>query len=544
MNGPEALSFNLISRPWLPVRTATGECEELSLTEVLSRSHTLTTVLGDVPTQTFALTRLLLAILHRALEGPRDLADWHALWEQKRLPAEKIGGYLSEHRHRFDLLAQQTPFLQVAGLHTAKGEVSELSKLIADVPNGRPFFTNRIGAIPSLSFAEAARWLVHCQAFDPSGIKSGAVGDHRVKNGKGYPIGVGWCGHLGGILPEGSTLRETLLLNLVAFDQPGLGHERHHDRPVWERPPVGFGEEVPGGRAPTGPVDLYTWQSRRVLLSYNAAEVTGVLICNGEPLTPQNLHRREPHSAWRRSKTQERKLKKDLVYMPREHRPDRAVWRGLQSLLPRPAPPQSREAANSATPEILEWIARLTNEVDPDLVVRLHTIGMTYGAQSSTTEDILDDQLPLRAILFSQQAPRLVDTALGAVQAAENTARALAWLAGNVAAAAGCGRDERDGPITRAREQIFAELDPRFRSWLRELRGDTEPTEALTDWHHTARRSALGHAQDLLARAPLTAWRGRTIDNRLMNTPLAEQQFRQDLRRALPLATSDSEAAR
>ncbi|GAA2833667.1 type I-E CRISPR-associated protein Cse1/CasA [Crossiella cryophila] len=541
MSGPDPLSFNLIDHPWLPVRTTTGRREELSLTEVFGRAHELAALLGDVPTQVFSLTRLLLAILHRAVDGPRDLDAWEKLWQQPELPAHQITGYLHQHRQRFDLLAPQAPFFQVAGLHTAKGEVSELAKLIADVPNGHPFFTTRLGGIPSLSFPEAARWLVHCQAFDPSGIKSGAVGDKRVKGGKGYPIGIGWSGHLGGVLPEGATLRETLLLNLIAYDHPGLTGTPETDLPAWERDPVGVGEEQDGGRAPTGRVDLYTWQSRRILLSYTASEVTGVLICNGERLTPQNKHNHEPHTAWRRSTSQEKKLGLPLVYMPREHLPDRAVWRGLQSLLPGAERPQSQGAASALTPQVLEWIARLGNEIDPDLPVRLHTIGMTYGSQSSTTEDILDDQLPLHAILLHRDATGLAAIAVACVQAAEETAKAVGRLAGNLAGAAGCGRDERDGPVSRAREQLFAALDPLFRSWLRELRADTDPLAAQQLWQRQARGCAHTVAKDLLERAPMTAWRGRTVDKRLMNTPLADKWFRLDLRTALPLAAQTIE---
>ncbi|NYN06610.1 type I-E CRISPR-associated protein Cse1/CasA, partial [Salmonella enterica subsp. enterica serovar Typhimurium] len=64
-----------------------------------------------------------------------------------------------------------------------------------------------------LSFAEAARWLVHTQAYDYSGIKPGVEGDPRVKGGKGYPIGTGWSGMTGGTVIRGTTLLETLLLN-------------------------------------------------------------------------------------------------------------------------------------------------------------------------------------------------------------------------------------------------------------------------------------------------------------------------------------------
>lgn len=223
------VSYSLIDRPWITVRRHGGGTDELSIMDTFRRAHELEGLGGEVPTQSFAIARLLLAILHSAVDGPRDVEHWEQLWQDAVLPVDRIEQYLSDHRARFDLFHPVTPFFQVADLRTGKGEVSELNKLIADVPNGYPFFTTRLGPIQSLPAAEAARWLVHCHAFDPSGIKSGALGDNRVKGGKGYPIGVGWSGLLGGVLPEGNTLRETLLLNLIAdSDERWMG-----DAPAW-----------------------------------------------------------------------------------------------------------------------------------------------------------------------------------------------------------------------------------------------------------------------------------------------------------------------
>ena len=245
--------FDLAQEPWIPCREQDGTVTDLGVLHALRRAHALVGLSGDVPTQTFALTRLLLAVLHGALDGPRDLDEWEELWRQEELPVDRIASYLSEHRDRFDLFHPTSPFLQVADLRTAKGETSELSKLIADVPNGVPFFTTRQGGDLSLSYAEAARWLVHCHAYDSSGIKSGAEGDDRVKNGKGYPIGVAWSGLLGGVLLEGATLKQTLLLNLVAADFPVYPRDPQVDRPVWERAPVTAAAQTPSGPAPPGP---------------------------------------------------------------------------------------------------------------------------------------------------------------------------------------------------------------------------------------------------------------------------------------------------
>lgn len=526
-------SFNLVDSPWLRAHDLDGRLVELSTAEVLQRAHELSGLVGDVPTQVFALTRLLLAVLHGALRGPRTVEDWESVWHADQLPYDAIDTYLATHRDRFDLVHPDTPFMQVADLHTAKGEVLDLSKLIADVPNGHRFFTTRSGTDLSLSLPEAARWLVHCHAFDPSGIKSGAVGDPRVKGGKGYPIGVGWCGLLGGLLPEGHTLRETLLLNLIPAQLTGRNPDS--DVPVWEREPVTAAEQPPERLTPAGPVTLFTWQARRIRLHTHDGRVTGVLICNGDRLTPQNMHVAETHTAWRRSQPQEKKLKLATVYMPLEHRVDRVVWRGLQSMLPDTARPQGAQAADRLTATITEWLGHLVTDglLDRSYPLQIRTVGMTYGSQSSTTEDIIDDALSIQAVLAARDADTLKSAAVRCVEASELAAQAVGNLAGNLARAAG---GSPDGPRSRAREAGYGALDPLFRAWLASLAPDTDSTECQTRWHHTAATTIRALGQELVAAASPASWVGRRHGGQFVSTAHASRWFHTQLRDALPLA--------
>jgi CRISPR system Cascade subunit CasA len=521
-------SYDLLDRPWLLVRDVAGETVELSLVDVFRQADRVIGLVGDVPTQVFAMTRLMLAVLHGALRGTLDFDEWARMWRDRALPVDRIEGYLDAHRDRFDLFHPQTPFLQVAGLRTAKDEVSDLSKLVADVPNGHPFFSVRLDRNLTLSFAEAARWVVHCHAFDPSGIKSGAVGDERVKGGKGYPIGTGWSGYLGGVLPEGANLLETLLLNLIP---PAPAVE---DFAAWERPPVG-----PDGneRTPTGPVDLFTWQSRRIRLARVGDRVVGVLICNGDRATPQNMHTREAHTAWRRSEAQQKKLKSATpVYMPLEHNAERLVWRGLQAMLPGAGTRQGKDAAARLTPNVVEWISKLTNDrvVAKNYALRLRTIGMTYGNQSSTTTEIVDDAVALQAVLLDQGAEDLKQVVLSAVSAAENAATAVGKLAANLAEAGG-SRDSV-GHRTRAVESAYAELDPLFRAWLAALGPESDPMDGQIRWHSTAYTAIRVLGDGLVADVSPSAWVGRMVKGRWLSSTHADGWFRRDLFAALPLA--------
>ncbi|MDX3851332.1 type I-E CRISPR-associated protein Cse1/CasA [Streptomyces sp. AK02-01A] len=547
-------SFDLVSRPWLPVQWLDGTTAELSLRDVFVRAGEVRRLVGDVPTQEFALLRVLLAVAHDALEGPEDVDAWEALWSAAR-PFSEVPAYLDRHRDRFDLLHPDTPFFQVAGLHTEKGEVTSLNRIVADVPNGEPFFSMRRPGADRLTYAEAARWLVHAHAFDPSGIKSGAVGDPRVKAGKGYPQGVAWAGNLGGVFAEGKTLRETLLLNLIAADNDSPRTHKD-DRPAWRRDPGGPAplESDPdmddGELRPSGPRDLYTWQSRRVRLHIDedpvaGGAVTGVVLAYGDPLAPRNMQHREPMTGWRRSAAQEKKHHKPLVYMPQEHDPRRAAWRGLESLLfagrAQDGKDQRQEAAPRLRPAVLDWVSRLVNEgaLPRRSLIRARTIGAVYGTQQSVFDEMVDDGVTLAVVLLHERDHRYGQSAVGAVEDADAAVGALGALADNLARARGA---EPGAPSETARDLGFAALDGPYRQWLRGLGESDDPHRARRDWQVTAHRLIRELGTGLLDAAGTAAWEGRMIDTRSgprwLNDTLADVWFKGLLRRALPAAVT------
>ncbi len=534
-------SFDLRREPWLLVRTLAGDVEEVSLLDAFARAHELQGVAGEIPTQAFALHRLLLAVLHRAVPWRRDelVEHWGEAWRGEVDLAGHVEAYLAGHADRFDLLHPETPFFQVAGLRTAKDEASRLTSLIPDVPNNAQYFTTRAGAsLERISLAEAARWVVHTQAFDPSGIKSGAVGDPRVKGGKGYPIGTAWCGQLGGLLVEGATLHQTSLLNLVLADRDGEPWPAG-DSAVWERAPQGPTVEAPD-RRPAGPADLLTWQSRRVRLAVTSGEVTGVVVANGDPLRPANRHLLESAAAWRRSPAQEKALKLPLVYMPRTHQPARALWRGLPALLPLAEQGDARGGAEEGlAPPVLRWLAGLVDDerLPEDLPLRTRAVGVEYGSNSSVIDDVVDDALVVHAVLLGEHGVVLRRSALDAVEAAKNAADALGSLAGNVAAAAG---GDAEGPRDRARELAYFALDAPYRAWLASLVPGVDDQERRAVWERHVDAVVRGLGAEVVENAGAPAWVGREVrgrqGSRHVSSSLAEAWFRAALRKALVLA--------
>jgi CRISPR system Cascade subunit CasA len=526
------MTYDLLERRWLPVRRPDGALALLGLRDALRESHRISSLVGDIATQEAALLRLMLAVVLRAYrtELARDDEDgWASLWNEQSLPEKPLLGYLEEHRQRFDLLHPEAPFLQTAGLRTAKDSMTEVVTLLPDVRNNDRLFSTRAGVgLDVLPTAEAARWVVTCHAFDPSGIKSGAVDDPRVKGGKGYPIGTGWVGQLGLVLAQGRTLRETLLLNLARPEAWRVDD----DLPAWERPPLtGAPQNRPAG--PTGPVDLFTWPSRRIRLVGDDEQVTNVLICNGDQLLPQDKHQLEPMSGWRNSRNQAKKLGRPRVFMPRTHDPERAMWRGLGSLL------EHRNAGSdneTVPPMTLEWLGHLRDEdlLAKDHPIVLRTIGMTYGAQSAVESGMVDEALPLPAALLGAAGVAARGVALTAVERADTVGQAVGQLARNLMQAAG---GDGGGEGAAARGDFFFALETPYARWLSTL-PTADLDQATLTWQRVVDQQARRQARRLLGATSPASWVGRDVGPRdrqsHVNAFLADIWFRKALAKALP----------
>ncbi len=538
--------FNLVTEPWIPVLRREGHIQEMSILGTLQEASSAIDIIGEVPTQNFALLRLLLAILHRAIRdpntdrsGPQDIPEWRDLSNNWNVMVRAATDYLEYFHDRFYLFHSDSPFFQVADLQSVNNDVSGLEKIMVDVPNGDPLFTlrNRRG-LEHISYAEAARWLIHAHAFDPSGIRTGAVGDPRVSKGKVYPIGPGWAGKIGGVHLVGPTLKETIMLNLIAWSSVDFVC-LDEDLPPWERAQLDSSEDE-GGREPRGPIDVYTWQSRRIRLQADTEGVTGVVLCQGDQLYPQNRHVVEPMTAWRYSEPQSKKFKMD-TYLPRLHDPSRSFWRGLEGILPFATRSRMQsQAAQLLAPTVTRWVAQLGpyQMGNGEATLRAHAVGIAYGTQNSVAIEMIDDQLEVPISLLSDQDGRLTQIAIDALAAADNAVGSLANLAGNLAEAAGIGREEKDAPVANAKADAYAALDLPFRTWLAGLSPkDNDPAKR---WQRSVERVIWRLSRELLANSGPAAWVGRTVNDRHVDAGLSDLWFRKRLREALPHGMPDA----
>ena len=553
MKNPE---FNLLDEPWIPVRLLDGTIADVGLLELLRRTTDIADLACELPTQSIAIQRLVLAVAYR-VATPRDTRDWARQWDDGA-PTEQMIEYLEQWRDRFYLFGGRFPFMQVADLRTAKDSVSGLEKLIADVPNGEQFFTTRHGrALACIPPSEAARWLVHAQAYDPSGIRSGAVGDSQVKGGKGYPIGPSWCGHLGLVWLKGKDLDETLVLNLIPADAAGLrGVESSTEWGACSWEAAEPENAVRGDYSlldPSGtPRDvsiprLLTWHSRRIRLVGDSSGVTGVVLAQGDKLAPQEMRLYEPQSLWRYSTPQSKKFKTD-VYMPRKFEAGRALWRNLPGTLPTVTTVQGvdkqpkQEFLPSATLSFHYQLDNALIEATYPKVMRIQAVGVTYGPQEATFDDIYSDELTLSVAVMRVEREDLSAEIDRQVRLTEEVARDVGTLAANLARAAGeSGDGAGDGARDRAKELFFSAVDTDFRTWLSQVDGHESARDAGRRWERALRQHATDIQAELVRGASSSAIIGRDTGRGYMNVGIAENYFRSALNKRLPVHNTNQE---
>ena len=155
--------------------------------------------------------------------------------------------------------------------------------------------------------------------------------------------------------------------------------------------------------------------------------------------------------------------------------------------------------------------------------VRVEAVGVTYGPQEATFEDLYHDELSFSTALLKEKGPGLPDLIDSQVRGTEQVASHVGVFAANLARAAGqSGDGAGDGARTRAKEQFFALVDDPFRRWLARLDGDSDVDASRGEWHEEVRRIVRLLAKRLADGAPPSATIGRETKGGFMSVGIAE----------------------
>ncbi|AJY71729.1 type I-E CRISPR-associated protein Cse1/CasA [Geobacter sulfurreducens] len=262
-------SYNLVDEPWIACVGLDGT-QRMGFRDLLVRAHELREIECQNPLALAALLRVLLALVHRIVDGPRKTRDWTDLYTSGRFPEKQIAAYFRDKTDRFDLFSETHPFYQTPGLSLVDSVGKPSPVTVAGLMierasgNNKTIFDHTTDEMPvALSPAEAAHALITAQMYSLGGIYK------KTTNLFGYFFRWENAVMVDGIniVLTGKTLFETLMLNLLIYGSNEPIPNNPEDCPVWERDDIGNAvgkrdEAMP----PRGYLDFLTCKCRHILL--------------------------------------------------------------------------------------------------------------------------------------------------------------------------------------------------------------------------------------------------------------------------------------
>jgi CRISPR system Cascade subunit CasA len=282
-------SFNLIDELWIPCVDLKGNYHLFGICDLLMQAHELRSIQHQNPLTEAALLRLLLAVIHRAVDGPRNSREWKELYQAGKFDC-RIPEYLKKCYPYFDLFSSEAPFYQTPGLlivdESGNSVPQSISSIMLGVASGnnKTLFDHTTDDLPVMvSPAEAAHILITAQMFSLGGLnkKTTNLFNYQFRFESSEMVNSIF------ILLVGRSLFETLMLNLLIYNDNEPIPNSLEDCPVWERKDRGqaiTNKEKP--ITPKGYLDYLTCKSRHILLmpqkDANNVYVEHIHIAQGE----------------------------------------------------------------------------------------------------------------------------------------------------------------------------------------------------------------------------------------------------------------------
>lgn len=546
MDGKEPeMEFNLLDEPWIIVKTKTNETKTWSILELFEHAHEAQGLSGELPTQDIAIMRVLLAIMHSAfvtekIETVDDAIDlWTDLWEERKFRFDEIKAYLEPYHDRFWLFHPTQPFYQSAHIKqnmdaykAAKGKKvsSEIkwktvARLVGDLfqsDNAPRLFPVRTGEAQNcLTYAEAARWLLHLNGFDDDSAKMPT------------PKGVGYLGQLGLIYAKGRNLFETLMLNFILVDDRDevFADNEENSKAYWEKPVCETIErEIPQPRAQK---DLLTMQSRRIFLHREQGMVTGYLLTMGDYFAKDASLLNEVMTVWKRDDTRD--------FAPRRHQLESQMWRDLSSLLGM----KIKNDDKARQPGIIHWLQLLEDAAEAirfDVeLFHICVTGASYDLKGAGWQivDYVQDDLTINASLLAKMNEMWIQEIIDVLEKTKKAINSFGYFVTDIAEGSGDSMQKSNQTQKRelakfAQEDGYYHLDQSFRRWLLCINPEKDNLEERTvEWLHIAKQTLLQLAQEELDRCSETAIVGRVKDGTVQNAIKSFREFQYRIKKAL-----------
>lgn len=502
--------FNLLDEPWILVRDKECNAAEVSIRDALFNSHEYIELAGDTKTQDFAAARLLLALIYTVFSrydadgNEIDLGDnvdfpvdnWERIWKDGEFPQKPFERYFEQWHDRFWLFDEEYPFYQSkAAMNSDKTYTT--SKMIGTLfeSNNKPrLFAERFGEGRSLSYGEAARWLLHIICFDDIAAK------------KPTPKKT-WTAQLGLIAVKGENLFETLMLNYNA--DVDLRNEAYISKPSWERAkPFGVNEQIP---VPDNQAELLSLVYRNVYLCRKDNTVSEYYLTGGCWFEETEVFS-EQMTIWKGDREGK---KGPYKFKPMKFSSSRMLWQEFGSIAVLAADEDNPDSGKRRA-GILQWIDYLLEKdiLGRDFWLRISAAAVIYDWGKTNCLPVIDsisDTLTFHSQFLLEAGAEWRAHINEEIDKCEEAAKKVDKLSVYLQKASGASGDGVKGD--KAKGQYYSVIDRPLRMWLagiNPLNDDIEDTCAK--FENQMRKITLNFGDKLAAQTGDGAVFGRQLD--------------------------------
>ena len=406
------MHYNLCDEPWILLMKKDGQTETVGLERAFTNLQEYMSFAGEIQLQDTAMLRLFSAlsvtmIYRMDVDGQEDFTTdkgrlmerFRTIWQRGSFPEAMVTHYFGKWRDRFDLSGDDRPFYQVPetvasstikkkgkelemrySLPNTEGVFKEMNRkpissingTILDSNNKPAAYTDTIlpekDGIKYMPLAKSARWLLWYMAFADCGTKASGQGKWASK--MTFPS----SGAL--VFPVGSNLFETVMMNSVLLKKDEEPYEEV--LPAWENElSLNVQAEPYGDTAPQNLPELYTQQSRRIILKCAEYGVIDVHIIAGDWYSAANAFI-EPMFLWKKSRLDQ----SGSTYVTIKYDTS-SKWNNLRNIL-------LALDTNWST----QWVEYLKREMNLKIEeLALQTAGIEYGSTQSSIDKMVSDEI-------------------------------------------------------------------------------------------------------------------------------------------------------
>lgn len=554
--------FNLTTDPWIKVIVSdTNQELKVSLIDLFKNAHQYRQLAGEMRVQDLAIMRLLLAILTTVysrfdiagqlydwlIEGTDQfgsdakfdedydeeeieedtLTTWHELYQKGQF-SDLVIEYLKYYSNRFDFFGKH-PFYQAtkeeydslvpANKAVAKGKgtvaIKQINRRVSESNNSPALFSPKAGEYKNeMPIDELVRWVITYQNY------TGVTDKTKITASEKFSVSPGWLYKLNPVLISGKSIFETLMLNLVLYNQ---GEQKIAlERPVWEFASAKeYISERQTGDLPDNLAELYTSWAR--VLHFEWSEVGQATIFSaGLPKIESTNAFIEPMTVWR----QDDKTGKYRPAVRSLKTLSKSMWRNFSNYV------NVQTANDTQEPGVIKWLRLLKENqlITRNRLLTLVSIDLiddgNATSQSPTTE-LYDDMSIDIGVLFDTNNvyywPARIEQVIDLTQKIGQDF----WIfARNLGKMRGFQKDGLTGFANQLSTQFYYGLNEPFKNWLASLTDEDERDPKIIAWQNQLRNYAFNEGQKVVDTSSSRDIKGIITEHGLQNIFILMDQFK------------------